>query len=112
MRRTQKTIHAGIIYLMALLAITTMADAQNVALSSTQPTLVHGALAAAAVNSLNNCSSIRSLFEAQGINGGDVPTQPSSGEFLYSIRAFSFFSYYGCEQVIAPFYFQSQKKEE
>lgn len=64
--------------LFAMQAIT-MADAQNLALSSTTPKLVNGALAAAA-NPLSNCSNVRHLFESQGINSADIPTQPITGK--------------------------------
>lgn len=60
----------------------TQAAAQNPALSSTTPKLVHGALAAAATsNSPSNCSNVKHLFESQGINGADIPTQPITGKF-------------------------------
>lgn len=59
----------------------TMATAQNLAVSSTTPKLVNGALAAAA-NPLNNCTIVKSVFESQGINSADIPTQPITGEFL------------------------------
>lgn len=63
----------------------TMAAAQNLALSSTTPKLVHGALAAAATsNSPSNCSNVKHLFESQGINGADIPTQPITGKFKAS----------------------------
>lgn len=65
--------------LFAMQAIT-MADAQNSAISSTTPKLVNGALAAAA-SPLSNCSNVRHLFESQGINGADIPTQPITGKF-------------------------------
>lgn len=74
--------HMAVIVLFALNAIT-MAAAQNLALSSTTPKLVHGALAAAA-SPLSNCSNVRNLFESQGINGADIPTQPITGKFQFS----------------------------
>lgn len=66
-----------------------MAAAQNVAMSSTTPTLVQGALATAA-NSMSNCSNVKGLFETQGINN-DIPTQPITGKFFQFI-SFDFFS--------------------
>lgn len=67
----------------------TVAQAQNLAtLASTTPKLVNGALAAAA-NLPSNCSTVKSLFESQGINGSDVPTQPITGKS--SLDSFSQF---------------------
>lgn len=68
------------VLLSVILHTITMSIAQNAAMSSTVPTLVHGALAAAA-NPLSNCSNVKSLFEAQGINSVDIPTQTTSGKF-------------------------------
>lgn len=88
LQRTQKPIEMGMIYTIFLLLTitTTMADAQ---ISSTQPTVVNGvnggAALAAAAASLNNCSSVKNLFEAQGISGVDVPNQPSTGKFTPSV---------------------------
>lgn len=74
--------HLAVIVLFAMQTIT-MATAQNLALSSTTPKLVHGALAAAAAaNPSSNCSMVRNLFESQGINGADIPAQPITGKFL------------------------------
>lgn len=76
---TRQYTHLAVIVLFAMQAIT-MAAAQNLALSSTTPKLVHGALAAAA-NPLSNCSNVRNLLESQGINVADIPTQPITGKF-------------------------------
>lgn len=58
-------------------------SAQNLAMPSTTPTLVHSsALGAAASSSLNNCSTVKSLFEKQGISAAELPTQPIAGKCL------------------------------
>lgn len=69
----------------------TMAAAQNPALTATTPKLINGALATAAsatTNPLSNCSTVRSLFESQGINGADIPQQPITGKFCYFTHYF------------------------
>lgn len=69
-----------VVFISFAMQAITMAAAQNLALSSTTPKLVNGALAAAA-NPLSNCTNVKSLFETQGISGADIPTQPITGKF-------------------------------
>lgn len=61
-------------------------SAQNLAMPSTTPTLVHSALGAAASNSLNNCSTVKSLFEKQGVSAAELPIQPIAGKCLFFSR--------------------------
>lgn len=63
---------------------------QNLAMPSTTPTLVHSALDAAASNSLNNCSTVKSLFEKQGISAAELPIQPIAGKCLLFSSRFHF----------------------
>lgn len=70
-----------VVFISFAMQAITMAAAQNLALSSTTPKLVNGALAAAA-NPLSNCTNVKSLFESQGISGADIPTQPITGKYL------------------------------
>lgn len=79
---TRQYTHLAVIVLFAVHTIT-MADAQNLALSSTTPKLVHGTVPAAA-NPLSNCSNVRKVFESQGINGADIPAQPISGKCQFN----------------------------
>lgn len=71
------------------------AAAQNVAMPSTTPTLVHGAIATNSnTNSLNNCSMIKGFFETQGINSAEIPNQPITGKFRP--KNFRFFTRFFC----------------
>lgn len=84
------------VLLSVILHTITISIAQNAAMSSTVPTLVRGGALAAAANPLSNCSNVKSLFEAQGINGVDIPTQPTSGKFhlyLFCVLILFFHSY-------------------
>lgn len=87
----QYTHLAVVIVLFAMQATLTMATAQNQPLSSTTPKLVHGGAlaAAAATNPLSNCSNVRNLFESQGINGADIPTQPITGKLFITFYNYS-----------------------
>lgn len=58
-------------------------SAQNLAMPSTTPTLVHSALGAAASNSLNNCSTVKSLLEKQGFSAAELPIQPIAGKCMF-----------------------------
>lgn len=65
-------------------------SAQNLAMSSTTPTLVHSALGATSSNSLNNCSTVKSLFEKQGLSAAELPIQPIAGKCLFFLVLFRF----------------------
>lgn len=82
---TKQSIRLAVLLSVVLHTIT-MATAQNVAVSSTVPTLVHGGALVAAANLPTNCSNVKSLFEAQGINSLDIPTQPMNGKFQFCMR--------------------------
>lgn len=70
-----------LLFAVTLFQLTT---AQQAALSSTVPSLVHGGPIATTINVSTNCTNVRPLFLARGINSAEIPNAANHGKFLSS----------------------------
>lgn len=82
--KTQMQPFGLLLFVVTLLQLTT---AQQAALSSTAPSLLH---AGSTTSVPTNCTIVRPLFLARGINSADITNAANHGKFFFSFFIFHF----------------------